>query len=123
MPAVEDALRQIAHIDGLVGASLVEVGTGSVLATVTQGDALDPQIAAAGATDVVQAMQLMTAGLGLGDDLEDVIVTLTSRYHIIRMLGGSGAGRLFLVVSLDRSRTNLAMAHREIREFDAGLVA
>jgi hypothetical protein len=123
VPAIEEALHQIAHVDGLLSVSLVDAATGLVLATSEHTGAIDPRVAGAGATDVVNALLLMTAGLGTEDDLEDIIVTLRDRYHIIRVLRGHGAERLILIASLDRTRTTLAMAHREIREFDTGLVA
>jgi hypothetical protein len=64
---------------------------------------------------------MMTGELATDGDVEDVIVTLDSHYHLIRLLR-PGPGRvLLLLVTLERPQANLAMAHREIRDFSASL--
>jgi hypothetical protein len=85
-----------------------------------QGD-LSVPVAAAGAADVVNVLSLMTGELALKGDLEDVIVTLTSHYHLIRKLELGSSGPLVLLVTLDKPQTNLAMALREVRDLTASL--
>jgi hypothetical protein len=64
---------------------------------------------------------MMTGELATDGDVEDVIVTLDSHYHLIRLLR-PGPGRvLLLLVTLDRPQAGLAMAHREIRDLIASL--
>jgi hypothetical protein len=69
---------------------------------------------AAGASDVIQVIGLMTASLGDPDEVEDVIITLGRRHHLITPLPTAGADGLILVVTLDRSATNLALARRQL---------
>jgi hypothetical protein len=58
---------------------------------------------------------LMTASLGDPDELEDVIITLGRRHHLITPMSTAGADGILIVVTLDRARTNLAMARQQLR--------
>src|SRR5262245_26819132 len=69
----------------------------------------------AAATDVVQVISLMTATLGEPDEIEDVIVTLGNRHYLITPLPTSGVNGLLVVATLDRQKTNLALARRQLR--------
>jgi hypothetical protein len=123
--AVHDALDRLRSVAGLVGACLVEPASGQVIDRVI-GDAGLPgamgdtavAIVAAGASDIVEVVRLMTASLGDPDDVEDVIVTLGRHHHIVRALPEAGVDGLFVALTLDRSRTNLALARRQVRALD-----
>jgi len=114
-------LAQLRDIHGFQLACLIDAETGTVLGSVQDRGDLRLPVAAAGATDVVGVLSLMSGSLATDGELEDVIVTFSNYYHLIRLLPPSPAGRLILLVSLDRMDANLAMAHREIREFAASL--
>lgn len=120
--AVRETLDRLREVTGLVGACLVEPGSGQVLDTVA-GEAGPPEaaavaIVAAGAGDIVETVRLMTASLGDPDDVEDVIVTLGRHHHLIHALPDAGVDGLFVAMTLDRSRTNLALARRQVRALD-----
>jgi predicted regulator of Ras-like GTPase activity (Roadblock/LC7/MglB family) len=110
---VRQTLARLHSIDGLISAALVEPDSAHVLETRT-GDRVAATVAA-GASDVIQVIGLMTASLGDPDELEDVIITLGRRHHLITPLPTAGADGLILVVTLDRSATNLALARRQLR--------
>jgi len=126
--AVSETLGRLRSVTGLVSVCLVEPDSGHVLETLL-GDAGPPgppgerrvAIVAAGASDVVQVVRLMTASLGEEDDVEDVIVTLGRHHHIVRALPDAGVDGLFVAMTLDRARTNLALARRQLRAIDAAL--
>jgi hypothetical protein len=63
------------------------------------------------------ASALLSCELGADDGLEDVMVTFGSRFHLIRHVRAAFAQPVVLLVVLDRSRANLALARREIRDF------
>ncbi len=113
---VEAMLAPLKRIGGFVLASLVDADSGMVHGAVREDDGMNVPVASAGAADVVGVLSLMTSRLALPGDLEDVIVTLGSHYHLIRVLPPTPAGQLILLVTLDRPRANLAMALREVRE-------
>lgn len=116
----EAVLAQVRQIDGFVLACLIDASTGMVLGRVQDGDDMDPAVAAAGAADVANVLTLMTGELAATGDLEDVIVTLSSHYHLIRLLRPRPGAQFLLLVVLQRPPANLAMAHRELRNFDIG---
>lgn len=113
---VEAMLAPLRRIEGFALASLIDADSGMVLGAVRVDEGMSVPVAAAGAADVIGVLSLMTSRLALRGDLEDVIVTLGSHYHLIRMLPPEPAGQLILLVTLERPTANLAMAHREVRE-------
>jgi hypothetical protein len=123
--ALHEALDRLRSVAGLVSACLVEPGSGQVIESAV-GEAGQPgppgdtavSIVAAGASDIVEVVRLMTASLGDPDDVEDVIVTLGRHHHLIRALPEAGVDGLFVAMTLDRSRTNLALARRQVRALD-----
>jgi len=80
-------------------------------------------VAAAGAADVANVISLMAAGIAANGGLEDVIITMSGHYHLIRQFSPAPKLQFLLLVVLDRTRANLAMALRELRDFDLSLAA
>ena len=111
-------LDQLNALAGFVGAALVDSDSGMALAMHGGGN-INLELAAAGNTEVVRAKRRVAAQLGLDDTLEDILITLSGQYHLIRPLESNPL--LFLYVALDRSRANLAMARHELKAFEKTL--
>jgi hypothetical protein len=114
-------LEPVRNVQGFVLACLVDATTGMVLGSLQDRDDMRLPPAAAGATDVFNVLSMMTGEMAIKGDLEDVIVTLDSHYHLIRLLKRGPGRQLLLFVTVDRSQANLAMALREIRDFSSSL--
>jgi hypothetical protein len=122
MATTEAALKEaVTVIEGALGAALVDYSSGMALGTVGGGKDLDLTVAAAGNTDVVRAKVRTMELLGLKDDIEDILITLGSQYHLIRLLKGRGNTGLFLYVALDKARANLAMARYQLGKIESEL--
>lgn len=121
MANTETALKEATTIEGAIGAALVDYTSGMALGTIGGGKDLDLTVAAAGNTDVVRAKVRTMEHLGLKDEIEDILITLGSQYHLIRLMKGRGSNGLFLYLALDKERANLAMARHQLKKIEAEL--
>ena len=121
MPDMDVALKDAMQIEGAIGAALVDYGSGMALGTAGGGKDFDLTLAAAGNTEVVRAKLRAMEMLGLRDTIEDILVTLTNQYHVIRPLTGRSGRGLFLYLALHKSRANLALARHQLRRIEENL--
>ena len=121
MSNMDLALKDMMTIDGAVGAALVDYNSGMALGMLGSSKALDLQVAAAGNTEVVRAKMRTMEQLNIKDDIEDILITLTGQYHIIRPVSGRKGKGLFLYLALDRGRANLAMARHRLKGIEEDL--
>ncbi|MFD4632102.1 hypothetical protein ACFVYR_26410 [Streptomyces sp. NPDC058284] len=122
MTDTETALKDATTtIEGAIGAALVDYTSGMALGTVGGGKDLDLSVAAAGNTDVVRAKLRTMEMLGLKDEIEDILISLGSQYHLIRLMKGRNNNGLFLYLALDKDRANLAMARHQLKRIETGL--
>ncbi|MBF6183397.1 Uncharacterised protein [Nocardia otitidiscaviarum] len=121
MSNLDIALKDMMVIDGAVGAAVVDYNSGMALGMLGSSKALDLQVAAAGNTEVVRAKMRTIEQLGLNEDIEDILITLSSQYHIIRPMTGRKSKGLFLYVALDKNRANLAMARHRLKGIEEDL--
>ena len=122
MAQMESALSDaMSSIEGAVGVALVDYTSGMALAALGDNQALDLNVAAAGNTDVVRAKMRTMEMLELQGSIEDILITLTSQYHIIRPVTGKSGQGLFLYLVLDRKRANLALARHRLAKVEGEL--
>jgi DNA-binding NarL/FixJ family response regulator len=114
MGNVKESLNKCLEIDGAIAAALVDFKSGMPLGAAGGGVNLD--VAAAGNSEVVRQKMKTMASLGLKDKIEDILITLGSQYHLIRMLEKHPT--LFVYVVLARDKANLAMARYKISELE-----
>ncbi|GII04868.1 hypothetical protein [Planobispora takensis] len=121
MASMEVSLKEMMAIDGALGAAVVDYDSGMALGALGGSKGLDLQVAAAGNTEVVKAKLRTMDSLGLKDAIEDILITLTSQYHVIRPITGRSGKGLFLYLALDRNRSNLALARHTLRAIEEKL--
>ncbi|MER5546203.1 hypothetical protein ACWDBD_11955 [Streptomyces sp. NPDC001118] len=118
----ETALKEaLTTIEGATGVALVDYTSGMALGTMGGSKSFDLTVAAAGNTDVIRAKMRTMDMLGLKGEIEDVLITLSDQYHLIRLLKGRGGNGLFLYLVLDSSRANLAMARHQLKRIEQDL--
>ncbi|ACZ90384.1 hypothetical protein [Streptosporangium roseum] len=121
MGNMDISLKEMMTIDGAIGAVVVDYNSGMALGALGGSKELDLQVAAAGNTEVVKAKMRTMESLGLKDGIEDILITLSGQYHVIRPVSGRGGKGLFLYLALDRSRANLALARHHMRGIEEKL--
>lgn len=117
----EDKLQACMEIEGALGVALVDMESGMALATVGKPKGLDLNIAAAGNTNVLRAKFATMEELGISQQIEDILITLTNHYHIIRPVSSEGGKGLFIYLALDKTRANLAMARHKLGRLEKEL--
>jgi len=122
MADISKSLDAAMAIPGAIGASVVDLDSGMSLGHVGGGAHLNLEIAAAGNTEVVRAKMRTMQDLALNDEIEDILITLSNQYHIIRPLKGKGGAGLFFYIALDRQRANLALARHKLADIEKTLV-
>ena len=121
MADMDTAMKEAMQIDGAMGVALVDYTSGMALGTLGSTKELDLTVAAAGNTDVVRAKMRTLDLLKLKDEIEDILITLGTQYHLIRPLRSRGGQGLFIYLALAKSRANLAMARHQIRRIEEDL--
>jgi hypothetical protein len=117
LPEAGELLMPVMAIDGFRLGCLIDASTGMVLASLQNQDGTAPPTAAAGAADLINVLTLLNGKLATGEILEDVMVTFSDSFFMVRPVGREPDPQILLLVIADRHRTNLAMAHRSIRDF------
>jgi hypothetical protein len=119
---IETSLKEAMAIEGAIGVALVDYTSGLTLGVMGGAPVMDMNIAAAGNTDVVRAKVRTLEMLGLNDTIEDILITLDTQYHLIRLLKSSRSGdALFLYLSLAKNRANLGLARHQLRKIESEL--
>jgi hypothetical protein len=119
---IETSLKECMGIEGAIGVALVDYTSGLTLGVMGGSPTMDMNIAAAGNTDVVRAKVRTMEMLGLQDNLEDILITLDSQYHMIRLLRTRrGTEALFIYMALNKSRANLGLARHQLRKIEGDL--
>jgi hypothetical protein len=123
LPEADELLTPAMAIDGFRLGCLIDASTGMVLATAQSQDAPSPAIAAAGAADLVNVLTLLNGKLATGETLEDVMITFSDSFYMVRPVGREPDPQILLLIVADRHRTNLALAHRSLRDLCASFPA
>ncbi|GGW59817.1 hypothetical protein GCM10010503_41300 [Streptomyces lucensis JCM 4490] len=122
MATVEVALKEmVTGIEGALGAAVVDYTSGMALGTLGGSKDLDLTVAAAGNTDVIRAKVRAMELLGLTSQIEDILITLSGQYHLIRLVTSRDGNGLFLYLVIDKARSNLAMARHQLKRIEEQL--
>jgi predicted regulator of Ras-like GTPase activity (Roadblock/LC7/MglB family) len=103
---------------GFIAACVVDSTTGMVMA-IEGGGRFNMELAAAGNTEVVRSKRRTIASLNLKDEIEDILISLGTQYHLIRPLRSNEA--IFVYVALDRRMANLALARLAMQKVEKSL--
>jgi predicted regulator of Ras-like GTPase activity (Roadblock/LC7/MglB family) len=117
MPNVAESLDELVELAGAQCAALVDSDSGMILGQ--SGFSPDMEVAAAGNTEVIRAQMKALRTLGQDEVIDDILITLSTQYDILRPLKANPS--IFLYVTLDKAKANLALARYRVSECEAHL--
>lgn len=120
--ASQDELNRLldniaSDVNGFIGASVVDLESGMPLASITTRPDFDLDVASAYNSEMVKGKQKTINALGLNAKLEDMLLTLDTQLHLIKMLSADS----FMYLAADRSATNLALLRSAVNRHVANL--
>ncbi|WP_030261635.1 hypothetical protein [Streptomyces violens] len=121
MAGVDETLRGLWEVDGVLGVSVVDYYSRLLLGAIGHPAGPDLEKAALVDTDVVRAKLAALETLGYSPDrMEDILITLDDEYHLIRPLSRCGNDGIFVYVVLNRARADLPAVRKWLREAEEG---
>ncbi|MET7478514.1 hypothetical protein ABZT17_29695 [Streptomyces sp. NPDC005648] len=136
MPGIDECLLEAMRLPGARGAALIDWTSGLALGSVGESPGGDQEAAAAEAAEIARLAAEQHAFAPADDPgaedapdadpadppVEDLIVSNRDSYHVLRFVGSSFDGSLFLHLWLARTEGNLAMARIRLGEMAERLV-
>ena len=113
-PSLEAVLEKLLSFDGAMCVAVVDSETGMILGEAGSGVEMD--LAAAGASVILRARLASVQALGGVEQIDDVLISLTSQVQIIHPLPSNPS--IFTYLIGDKSKSSLAMARYKANEAD-----
>src|SRR5580698_6018320 len=117
MSNVTESLQSLVELAGARSAALVDSSTGMVLGHA--GSDANLEITAAANTEVVRAQLKSMTSLKSGDAIDDIIITLSTQFDIVRPLASNPS--IFIYLAMDKNKSNMALARYKVAECDGQL--
>ena len=117
MSNVTESLDRLMELAGARSAALVDSETGMVLGHAGSDAELD--VTAAANTEVVRAQLKIIGALGSDDVIDDILITLSTQYDIVRPLAANP--KIFVYLALDKAKSNMALARYKVAECEKQL--
>ena len=103
----------ITDLPSLVAVAVVDITSGMALASHSNSPSINPETAAAYNTEVVKQKQKAMQALKLqGENIEDILITLTNQLHLIKLVDDN---KKFIYLVVNSRDTNLAIAREVLR--------
>ena len=100
-------------VTGVIATAVVDLESGMTLAAKTNRGDFDLAVASAYNSELVKQKMKIMRTLNLKSTLEDMLITLSDQFHLIKFLPG---GTSFLYLAADRSGTNLAILRNSVNK-------
>jgi predicted regulator of Ras-like GTPase activity (Roadblock/LC7/MglB family) len=111
-PAGQAVQNILNDLPGLLAVAVVDISSGMSLAS-HSNSSINPDTAAAYNTEVVKQKQKAIQALKLqGETIDDVLITLNSQLHLLKIVND---GKKFIYLVVNSRDTNLAIAREVVR--------
>jgi hypothetical protein len=118
MANVKTCLEEVMRLEGAVGAVVMDLKTGKTLGMA--GDSPNLDIEAAANADILKAKLRVLSTLDRKDTVEDILITLGQRYHLLRCIGGIHG--LMLYINLHRRQADTNEVRAKLMQIESELV-
>jgi CheY-like chemotaxis protein/predicted regulator of Ras-like GTPase activity (Roadblock/LC7/MglB family) len=119
IPDLQRMTERLRRLDGYAATLLIDPDSGVMLGGDGEPPGFDRAAAAAGYGELYRIERELITTLGTGDAIEDVVITLSRQYHVLRAVGGQPSLLLCMVLdrtaSLGLARYALASAEAAVR--------
>ncbi|WP_130735687.1 hypothetical protein [Flavobacterium sp. J27] len=102
------------NVSGFIAVAVTEVKTGMSYKSLSVSSNFDPELASAYNLEVVKAKMTAIKALGLKENIEDIMITLSNQIHIISI---SENGEYFIYLAVDSSKANLGMSRAILKKY------
>ncbi|VXC26269.1 conserved hypothetical protein [Flavobacterium sp. 9AF] len=102
------------NLPGFIAVAVTEVKTGMSYKSLSVITSFDPELASAYNLEVVKAKMNAIKALGLKENIEDIMITLTNQIHIISI---SENGDYFVYLAVDSNKANLGMSRAMLKKY------
>lgn len=116
---IREALERGRAIEGSLATLIVETATGELVAAAIGSKGIDLEVAAAATAEFARQKPNVERTLGVKDAVEQVLLTSTRRYYLLKPVGSGESW--FLLLVLDRSRADLEAAEAEVAAIESEL--
>ncbi|MCV9927789.1 hypothetical protein OIU83_09010 [Flavobacterium sp. LS1R49] len=106
------------NVNGFIAVAVTEIETGLSYGNISIDSTFDPELASAYNLEVVKAKLSAVKALNLKQDIEDILITLTSQIHIIDI---SPNNKFMVYLVADSTKANLGMTRAVLRKHKADL--
>lgn len=102
------------NIPGYIAVAVTEIKSGISYFSDSSVPSFDPELASAFNLEVVKAKLNAISALGLDQNIDDIMITLTNQIHIIDI---SENNEYFIYLAVDSSKANLGMTKALLNRF------
>lgn len=102
------------NIPGYIAVAVTEIKSGISYFSDSSVASFDPELASAFNLEVVKAKLNAISALGLDQNIDDIMITLTNQIHIIDI---SENNEYFIYLAVDSSKANLGMTKALLNKF------
>lgn len=102
------------NIPGYIAVAVTEIKSGISYFSDSSVASFDPELASAFNLEVVKAKLNAISALGLEQNIDDIMITLTNQIHIIDI---SENNEYFIYLAVDSNKANLGMTKALLNKF------
>ncbi len=116
---IKTAVQEALKIEGLKNFAIVDLSNGMLLGG-NGPERGNLELAAAGNSEVIKSKLKVMKMLGINEKIEDILITIGSEFHLIRL--SASKPNIFLYLSIYKEKGNLALARYKIADIENQLV-